>query len=261
MGEVQVEQDLVQDSEVIPDIGDAEEEASEELETLYGFDFEEIAVRNDDRFDSPTGRLVKERLQRKEHYKTLGRMGEHTMRASLLGATVSATAGEIALAGLSSAVAFAGYLGGIAAVDIGQSIEQIHLQEYGIVEDEEAVLDFLDSQDHVKAEGPLPYTLASGEEAATDFEDILESSNESMLFYTQEDSGTENRFKLVCYTNNYPDSDGEKVEPEEYVFSGYTDEGLDTSDKHIRDDFEGIREFLGVEEGPDPEENQLVKPL
>jgi len=257
--EAKLVEDLDNISDIIPDGELAQKEAKEELESLYGFDFNEIAVRNDERLDDSPDKLVKERMENKQKYKRLGKAGEYVMAAGFAGGAITASQPKL-LAG-SALVTMAGYLGGIAAVGIGQTLQQMGLQKFDYFGSDEALV-FLEDKDYVKAEGPLPYTLVGGEEAATDLEDLLESANESMLFYREHnDLGAENRFEVVCYIDHYPKADGENIEPEEYIFSGYADETPETSDRNIRDDFKSVREFLSIEEGPDPEENQIIKPL
>ena len=201
----------------------AREEAVDELSDMYGFDFQEIAARNDEILREDPRNNIKSDLKTRERYNRILETSEN-LRPYAPPATFGAMLFTAILEGSQPAIgdySASLFVGGATcaalyglsfALQVGD--KQLEPSGYTIMGEEDA-LEYVEDMENVKVDGQIPYTFATGEEAATDLEDITGTGKTVAVAKSYGDGKKE----ITLLQNNYPEND-EVPEFHSYTVSG-----------------------------------------
>lgn len=207
----------------------AREEAERELEDLFGFDFEEIALRNDEPIRESPRNDIKKDLKRRDRFNqildTSDRIRSYAPEASI-GAMIMTgiiEGSEPAMGEYSATLAVGGAACALlytAAFSLQKADKELEPSGYTIL-DEDSALEVVEDMDNVRVDGELPYTFTTGEDAAADLDDIKNRGETIAVARSYEDGKKE----ITLMQDNYP-AEEQSPEFESYTVSGFSDKPL-----------------------------------
>lgn len=223
----QVEEEINEEDQTLTQ--QARNEAEEELRDLYGFDFEEIAVRNDEALREDPRNDIKKDLKKRDRYNKILDISDdirpYAPEASFgaMFLTALAEGAEPALGDYSATLA----VGGAACAALyafsfalQKADSEIEPSGYTVLDDDSA-LEFVEEMGDVRVDGNMPYTFATGEEAAADLDNLRTTGDTVAVARSYEDGKKE----VTLLQDNYPSGD-ESPEFEAYTISGFAEEPL-----------------------------------
>ena len=207
----------------------AGEEAQQELEELYGFDFEEIALRNDELIREDPRNDIKKDLKRRDRYNKFldasDKLRPYAPEASLgLMLMAGVVEGSEPAMGEYSAALGVGAAACALLYGLSYSLQKadtaLEPSGYTIL-DEDSALEFVEDMDDVRVDGELPHTFTTGEDAAADLDDIKRGGETIAVARSYDDGKKE----ITLMQDNYP-GDDQSPEFESYIISGFSEEPL-----------------------------------